>query len=76
MANGTPLSAAGQQLFGGTGLGDMLAGQVSDETEELRRRRLAQMGRPDLGMGGYGGSRAALASPAGSLLAGFGGRLR
>jgi hypothetical protein len=48
MANGTPLSPAGRQLFAGVpGLGDMLAGQVSDRTEELRKRRLAQMaGRP------------------------------
>jgi hypothetical protein len=68
MANG--LSPAGQQLFGDIpGLGSMLAGQVSDETDEMRRRRLAQLGRPDLA-GGIGG-RAALASPAGSVL-GFG----
>jgi hypothetical protein len=55
-----PISAAGQQL----GLGSLLADQVSTETDELRRKRLAQMaGRADLA-GGNGG-RAALASPIG-----------
>ena len=52
------LSAAGRQLFGATQLGDLLADEVSTETEELRKRRMAQLaGRPvsagfgaDLGM--------------------------
>jgi hypothetical protein len=54
MANG--LSPAGRQLFAGVpGLGDMLAGQVSDQTEELRKRRLAEMARRPPGtVFGYG----------------------
>jgi hypothetical protein len=60
MANGIGLSPAGTQL----GLGELLRGQVADETDELRRKRLAQMaGRLDFA-GGNGG-RAALASPLG-----------
>jgi hypothetical protein len=62
-----PISAAGQQL----GLGSLLADQVSTETDELRRKRLAEMaGRPlgtDLGYGS--------ASVIGGPLNGFG-RLR
>ena len=67
MANGSiGLSPAGAQL----GLGSLLADQVSTETDELRRKRLAELaGRPDLA--GTGG-RAALASPLGSMF-GFGG---
>jgi hypothetical protein len=71
---GVPLSPAGSQLFAGMGLGDQLAGQVADETDELRRRRLAQLGgRPDLaGSLGYGSS--VLGGPASAL--GLMGRLR
>jgi hypothetical protein len=54
MRSAMPVSAAGQQL----GLGSLLADQVSDQTDELLRKRLAQMA------GGNGG-RAALASPVG-----------
>jgi hypothetical protein len=53
------------------GLGDLLRAQTEDQTDELRRRRLAQMGRPDLA-GGIGG-RAALASPLGMFGLGSGG---
>jgi hypothetical protein len=69
MANGTampPLSPAGSAL----GLGDLLRGQTEEEAERLRRLRQQQLG------GGYvpagGASRAALASPAGSILGRFG----
>jgi hypothetical protein len=74
----TPLSPAGQQLFGDMpGLGSMLGQQTADQAEELRRRRQLMSGGAftDLAAAGYG-NRAALASPAGSVLAGFGGRLR
>lgn len=36
-----PASAAASDL--GLGLGDMLGQQVSDETEEMRRKRMQQM---------------------------------
>jgi hypothetical protein len=49
------LSPAGQQLFAGSGMGDMLQSQREDETDRLRRLRQAQAGRPDLGGSlGYG----------------------
>jgi hypothetical protein len=60
-----PLSAAGTAL----GLGDLLRDQVSDETDELRRKRLAQLaGRPDVA-----GLGVAFASP---VSATFGGPVR
>ena len=72
MANGK-LSPAGQALFGVpsstnpmsavTGLGDLLAQQTGENAEELRKRRLAQMGNP----GAFGADRAALAGPLGSM---------
>jgi hypothetical protein len=74
MANGTkapPLSAAGSQLFAGTGLGDLLSQQVGETAEELRKRRLAEMQGRSLGTDlGYGS-----ASLVGAPLNGFG-RLR
>jgi hypothetical protein len=49
------LSPAGQMLFSGgsaVGLGDILRDQVADETEELKKKRKAQLaGRPDAGVG-------------------------
>ena len=57
-----PLSAAGQQL----GLGSLLADQVSNETDEIRKRRLAAL-QAGGGMGLGLGDRAALASPISSL---------
>jgi hypothetical protein len=74
MANGIgtgmpPLSPAGAAL----NLGDLLRGQVSDETEELKKRRQAQLaGRPDLGMGGVGYAGSLVGGP----LNGFGRPLR
>jgi hypothetical protein len=75
LGNNVPgLSAAGQQLFSGTGMGDMLRAQTQDETDELRRRRLAQMsGRPDLG-GSLGFGSSVLGGPSSAL--GLAGRLR
>ena len=67
MANGIGLSPAGAQL----GLGDLLRGQVSDETEELRKRRLAQMAGRPLGTDLSYGSASLIGGP----LNGFG-RLR
>jgi hypothetical protein len=65
------LSPAGMQLFGDIpGLGSMLAGQTADQAEELRKRRQQQMLGGEYALGGAG--RAALASPAGGLLGGFG----
>ena len=73
MANGTgtpPLSAAGAAL----GLGDLLRGQVGDQADELRRRRLAEMaGRPELaGMGTGLGVGDGVLGP----MSAFAGRLR
>ena len=67
------LSPAGQQLFSSVspglaspGLGDLLRGQVQDETDELRKKRLAQMQMPGGSMAA--GTRAAMASPMGQYL--------
>jgi hypothetical protein len=65
-------SPAGQSLGLGSipGLGDALAGQVGDETDELRKKRLLQQQQSQLL--GPGGS-AASASLFGSPLTGIGG---
>jgi len=60
---GLPLSPAGSAL----GLGDLLAGQVAHETDELRRRRLAMAGANPTDIG----SRAMLASPVSAALGGM-----
>ena len=53
------LSPAGQQLFSsvspGPGLGDLLRGQVQDETDELRKKRAG--GGQSVGGGHAGGRR-------------------
>jgi hypothetical protein len=66
------LSPAGQQLFSSIspgvappGLGDLLRGQVQDETDELRKKRLAQM---QAGGSLAAGTRAAMASPLGPYI--------
>jgi hypothetical protein len=66
------LSPAGAQLGLGSipGLGDALAGQTADDTEELRRKRMLQQQQSQLL--GPGGS-AASASLFGSGLSGIGG---
>lgn len=43
------LSPAGADL----GLGDMLGGQVKDETEELRKKRMAQQQQGQYGAAAY-----------------------
>ena len=63
--NGTPLSPAGTAL----GLGDLLRDQVGDETDEARKRRMAQLA----GGGGDAVARAMLANP---VSAAFGGPVR
>jgi hypothetical protein len=56
-----------QSLGYGTGLGDQLAGQAGQETEEERRRRLLRLqGRQELGSG------AALTAAATSLFGAYG----
>jgi hypothetical protein len=65
MANSPILQSLG---FGG-GLGDQLSGQVGEETDEERRRRLLRLqGRQDLGAG------ASLSSVATSIFGGAYGR--
>ena len=68
----TNFSPAGQALGLGNipGLGTALAGQVTDDTEELRKKRLLQQQQQQLL--GPGGSAAA-ASLFGSPLSGIGG---
>ena len=63
-STGPGLSAAGQQLglggVGGLGLGTNLIDQVAGESEDERRRRIAQLQQQRLlGVGGTGGSAAA-----------------
>jgi hypothetical protein len=72
MPNPSQFSPAGQSLGLGSipGLGTALAGQVGDETEELRKKRLLQQQQQQLL--GPGGS-AASASLFGSPFAGFNG---
>ena len=57
------------------GLGDLLAQQVSEDTEELRKRRMAQMaGRPV--SGGLGYDLGAIGGPVSLAFGGAGGLAR
>jgi hypothetical protein len=58
-------SPAGQSLFGSIpGLGDALAGQTSDETEELRKKKMLEAQQQQLlGPGGSAASASLFGSP-------------
>jgi hypothetical protein len=65
-------TALGLGNLGGTGLGDALTGQVADQTDELRRKRMLEA--QQRGLLGPGGSAAATSLfGGGSPLSGLGG---